>query len=306
MQLLTREDNGGEVKSKGLSIEKVAESSSPPLEAVSSILGPYPIPTDKPLCPVNIHRMQLVPFIKSNSIDQTTRGSRAAESPTPYGKGPVISYLDALTRNLKLPKQNISPLKVNTLLPLISNYIPHDTSHNTQNSLGIVPHHKQQSTPKSPNDLVHVCILPAIPEINTNIDDKPKRKQRSIEKILGIPKSAKSKKGGRKSKQRNRILLSESKAAWSVTKILGIDYMGNDEEVLSRIMVTDEEAELSWIVLFRHIGAMWAGQDLRNLVASFSEKIDARSDMFSMEVLLGWLWAWIFDVWAICSWVSIW
>ena len=169
--------------------------------------------------------------------------------------------------NLKLPKQNISPQKVNTFLPLISNYIPHDISHNTQNSMGIVPRQKQQSTPKSPNDLVQVSILPAILEINTNLDDKPKRKQRSIEEILGIPKSVKSKRGGRKSKQRcvvfrsamaaaalsvsteginnrNKILLSESKAAWSVTKILGIDYMGNDEEVFSRIMVTDEEAEL--------------------------------------------------------------
>ena len=39
-------------------------------------------------------------------------------------------------------------------------------------------------------------------------------------------------------------MLSESKATWSVTKILGMDYMGNDDEVISRIMVTDEEAEL--------------------------------------------------------------
>ena len=43
---------------------------------------------------------------------------------------------------------------------------------------------------------------------------------------------------------RNKIVLNESKAAWSVTKILGTDYMGNDEEVISRIMVIDEEAEL--------------------------------------------------------------
>ena len=47
---------------------------------------------------------------------------------------------------------------------------------------------------------------------------------------------------------RNRIVLSESKAAWSVTKILGTDYMGTDEEVISRIMVTDEEAELRFVL----------------------------------------------------------
>ena len=48
---------------------------------------------------------------------------------------------------------------------------------------------------------------------------------------------------------RNKILISESKVAWSITKILGTDYMGNDEEVISRIMVTDEEAELRDILL---------------------------------------------------------
>ena len=48
---------------------------------------------------------------------------------------------------------------------------------------------------------------------------------------------------------RNKIFLSESKAAWSVTKILGTDFMGNDEEVISRIMVTDEEAKLRSVLL---------------------------------------------------------
>ena len=43
-------------------------------------------------------------------------------------------------------------------------------------------------------------------------------------------------------------MLSESKATWSVTKILGTDYMGNDDEVISRIIVTDKEAELRSIL----------------------------------------------------------
>ncbi|GFY93178.1 hypothetical protein Acr_08g0015740 [Actinidia rufa] len=63
---------------------------------------------------------------------------------------------------------------------------------------------------------------------------------------LGVPKEciAPTKVSTEGITNRNRILSSESKAAWSVTKILGTDYMGKDEEVISRIMVTDEEAEL--------------------------------------------------------------
>ncbi|KAG5525843.1 hypothetical protein RHGRI_032211 [Rhododendron griersonianum] len=44
---------------------------------------------------------------------------------------------------------------------------------------------------------------------------------------------------------RNRIVLNESQAVlWTVTKIMETDYLGNDEEVISKIMVTDEEEEL--------------------------------------------------------------
>ncbi|GFY93080.1 hypothetical protein Acr_08g0014760 [Actinidia rufa] len=279
---------------------------------------------------------------------------------------------------------------------------PHDISHNKQNSLGIVSPHKQQNTPKSLNDLVQASILPAIPEINTNLDDKPKRKQRSIEEIFGIPKSVKSKKGGRKSKQRcvvfrsdmaaaalsvstdginnrNRILLSESKAAWSVTKSwelitwgccklkfkeLGAGYSSLSHSVWCPYLGIELTRSLRLpaqrlctiflggamcIVISIFVCSVWAGQDLRNLVASNSEKIansqkantivqnlreifnyllgakkdwcwrggvaprisgqnssDARSAMFSMEFLLGWLWLWISDVWVVCSWVSNW
>lgn len=84
---------------------------------------------------------------------------------------------------------------------------------------------------------------------------------------MRIPKGCKKGKGGRRKKQkcvvfrsaidaaalsvssdginnRNRIILNESQAAWIVTKIVGTDYLGNDEEVISKIMVTGEEEEL--------------------------------------------------------------
>lgn len=41
-------------------------------------------------------------------------------------------------------------------------------------------------------------------------------------------------------RNRNRIILNEKEAAWTVTKIIGEDFMGNDEEVISRIMITDD------------------------------------------------------------------
>lgn len=43
---------------------------------------------------------------------------------------------------------------------------------------------------------------------------------------------------------KNGILLNELQAVWTVTKMVGTDYMGNDEEVISKFMVTDEEEEL--------------------------------------------------------------
>ncbi|GFZ10960.1 hypothetical protein Acr_22g0003580 [Actinidia rufa] len=64
---------------------------------------------------------------------------------------------------------------------------------------------------------------------------------------------------------RNKILISEEKAAWSLTRILGTDYVGNDEDVISRIMVTDEEAELGdvlvpqskYAAILRWCGVSW-------------------------------------------------
>ncbi|GFS31541.1 hypothetical protein Acr_00g0017960 [Actinidia rufa] len=152
--------------------------------------------------------MALVPFTRSSGCEHTTRGSRPRDYSSEKGRKASNSYLEALMSNLGLPKLSNDPTK-----------------------------------------------------------DKPKRKQRSIKDILGLPKHLKAKKSGRRGKQkcvvfrsvmaaaafsisiegitnRNRILIGEAKAAWSVTRILGTDYMGNDEDVISRIMVTDEEAEL--------------------------------------------------------------
>ncbi|GFZ09917.1 hypothetical protein Acr_21g0005160 [Actinidia rufa] len=117
-----------------------------------------------------------------------------------------------------------------------------------------------QSTSKSVNGGDTRSKIPLIEEVAEAInyplqgfdalDEKPKRKQRSVEDILGLSKPTMTKKGGRRGKQkcvvvrsamaaaalsvstegitnRNKILISESKAAWSVTKILGTDYMGS-------------------------------------------------------------------------------
>lgn len=48
-----------------------------------------------------------------------------------------------------------------------------------------------------------------------------------------------------------------------MTKIVGTDYLGNDEEVISKIMVTDEEEELR-ATLLAHSTA-WFGQGIQFL-----------------------------------------
>ncbi|KAI8526178.1 hypothetical protein RHMOL_Rhmol13G0288800 [Rhododendron molle] len=98
-----------------------------------------------------------------------------------------------------------------------------------------------------------------------------KKKQKTIEDLLGIPKeknTKNTKKGGGRKKQkcvvfraaaaaaalsvssedirnRNRLIrLDAAQAAWTVTKIIGPDYMGNEEEVVSKIMVMEEQDEV--------------------------------------------------------------
>ncbi|KAI8552656.1 hypothetical protein RHMOL_Rhmol06G0282900 [Rhododendron molle] len=98
-----------------------------------------------------------------------------------------------------------------------------------------------------------------------------KKKQKTIEDLLGIPKAKNTKntkKGGGRKKQkcvvfraaaaavalsvssedirnRNRLIrLDAAQAAWTVTKIIGADYTGNEEEVVSKIMVMEEQDEV--------------------------------------------------------------
>ncbi|XP_057487415.1 uncharacterized protein LOC130773499 isoform X1 [Actinidia eriantha] len=287
--------NGGDASPKFPLIEEVAESVNHPLEVVPSLLGPCPTKADETPCLVNINSMQLVPFTGSSGCEHTTRGSRLGDNSSEKGRGASNSYLEALMSNLGLPKLSNDPtklniltpltlpeylsngpqkimniathkkqinasLKINTIIPLIPNHIPH----NPGNSLLSTGPRK-----KPPNDPIQEPNLPSIPVM---IEEKPKRKQRSIEDILGLPKHIKTKKSGRRGKQkcvvfrsamaaaafsvsaegitnRNRILISEAKAAWNVTRILRTDYMGNDEDVISRIMVTDEEAELGDVLV---------------------------------------------------------
>ncbi|KAG5547642.1 hypothetical protein RHGRI_013364 [Rhododendron griersonianum] len=130
--------------------------------------------------------------------------------------------------------------------------------------------YKGRTTQKQNNKGSTLAVNPA-PVLDNNFKDvgKPmaKRKYKSVVEILGIPKTPRNKKGGRRSKQkcvvfhsaiaaaalsistdginnRNRILLNESQVVWTVTKIMETDYLGNDEEVINKIMVTDEEEDL--------------------------------------------------------------
>lgn len=84
-----------------------------------------------------------------------------------------------------------------------------------------------------------------------------KGKKNSVEELIGIPRS--EKKGKKKNsvvlraaiataalsvssdgiKNRNRIILDEEEAACTMSKIIGEDYMGEDEEVMSKFMVLD-------------------------------------------------------------------
>ncbi|KAI8535023.1 hypothetical protein RHMOL_Rhmol10G0142700 [Rhododendron molle] len=165
---------------------------------------------------VNFESMQLALFKDNNKVLEAIRCSRSLQQPCiPKGMGTVSSAVENLHHQNKAEKVSLS----NKLLVNI------DPSKETK---------------------------------------KTKRKVKSVEDILGIPKATGTRKGGRRRKQkcvvfhsalaaaallvsteginnRNRILLNESQAVWTVTKIMGADYFGNDEEVISSIMVTDEE-----------------------------------------------------------------
>lgn len=133
-----------------------------------------------------------------------------------------------------------------------------------ESSLCLVPYNKNLHHQNKAKRVVLSNKPPA------NIDPskkakKAKRKLKSVEDILRIPKATRTRKGGRRRIQkcvvfrsalavaalsvsteginnRSKILLNESQAVRTVTKIMGTDhYFGNGEEVISSIMVTDEE-----------------------------------------------------------------
>ena len=106
---------------------------------------------------------------------------------------------------------------------------------------------------------------------------KQKSKKKSMEDILGIPLSTISKRSGAKSKKerkrgrtrkrsscatlrsimaavslsvsisaegvanRNRLILDEAQAAWEIGKLLGMEYEGDEDEVVSKMVRMEEQ-----------------------------------------------------------------
>lgn len=90
-----------------------------------------------------------------------------------------------------------------------------------------------------------------------------RKKKKSINQILGLPKSFSNYNGGRKKQKcvlfrsavaaaamsattsgienRNRILLNEAQTIWSVNKIMGLGYDGDEDEVISRLMIMEAQ-----------------------------------------------------------------
>ncbi|KAG5547289.1 hypothetical protein RHGRI_013085 [Rhododendron griersonianum] len=106
---------------------------------------------------------------------------------------------------------------------------------------------KDMAAKRSSRPLEQSCIPQGRGTVSSAVEEakKPKRKVKSVEEILGIPQ-ARNRKGGKRRKQkcvvfrsalaaaalsvsteginnRNRILLNESHAMWTVTNILGMN-----------------------------------------------------------------------------------
>ena len=145
IQSTSKSVNGGDTRSKIPLIEEVAEAINYPLQEVPSMVGPSYTRADKTSCLVNINSMQLVPFTGSRGYEHTARSTRLGDLSPSKGKGAAISYLDALTSNLRLPKLCTTPLKVNTLIPPI----PEE-----KNNLSIVFHKKQVTWPLKVNTFI--------------------------------------------------------------------------------------------------------------------------------------------------------
>ncbi|KAI8525263.1 hypothetical protein RHMOL_Rhmol13G0217000 [Rhododendron molle] len=225
--------------------------------------------------------LQLIPFSGNINDKHAVRDSRGAEHACFLrGMGTVssmeVNNVHVQLLNLKVGHQNIigpsktlfHPITSFSLNPLVPNALSQGAGH--ESSLSIAPYNKTfQAKP------IDGSIEPSVPIVEDEVIPKesrrPKKKLKSVEDILGF-KPKPSRKGGRRSKQkcvvfrsaiaaaalsvsseginnRNRILLNEAQAVWSVTKIMETDYLGNDEEVISKIM--GEEGAmmiLSWNV----------------------------------------------------------
>ncbi|GFZ18405.1 hypothetical protein Acr_27g0001440 [Actinidia rufa] len=228
--------NGGNARPNLPLIEEVAESANYQLEKVPSLLGPYPTKVEKVSCLININSMQIVPFTGSSGYEHTTRGSRLSDYFPAKGRGAATPYLDALMSNLALPNLSVvtpkvntpippNPDQVNTLIPLIQNFI----HHNSEQSPSIVSRKKQVTTNATKDSTPPPCT-----EI---LDEKPKRKQRSIEDILGLSKSTKSKKGGRRGKQKCVVYRSATAAAALSVSSKGITNRNSRAESYPSILI---------------------------------------------------------------------
>ncbi|GFS37612.1 hypothetical protein Acr_00g0053050 [Actinidia rufa] len=111
VQSTNKSVNGSDTRSKIPLIEEVAEAINYPLQEVPSMVGPSHTKADKTSCLVNINSMQLVPFTGSRGYEHTTRSTRLGDLSPSKGNGAAISYLDALTSNLRLPKLCTAPLR---------------------------------------------------------------------------------------------------------------------------------------------------------------------------------------------------
>ncbi|KAI8561024.1 hypothetical protein RHMOL_Rhmol04G0303500 [Rhododendron molle] len=219
----------------------------------------------------NIGNMQLVSNINNDLA--APRKPRSIElacysdgrgTITTYGRG-TVSLLNEVTNSRFLFLLGGHQLSIGIPLDLASPY----NRYSNQSRVPTLPQNQVQSISITPfnDECIQTSSPPSVTDVITKEVCKPKRKQKSVEEILGIPKPSTKRKGGRRKKRkcvvfrsaiaaaalsvstegiinRNRILLNESQAAWTVTRIIGADYLGNDEEIMSKIMVTDEEDEL--------------------------------------------------------------
>ncbi|KAI8527605.1 hypothetical protein RHMOL_Rhmol12G0088300 [Rhododendron molle] len=108
-------------------------------------------------------------------------------------------------------------------------------------------------------DGIQLCVDLNAERKEVKNSEKREWKQKSIEQILDIPKT--KKKGGKRSKvvlfrfavaaaalpisfeRVSRTHLDEAQAIWEVNKIMGLSYMGDEKDVIRRIVIMEVEDE---------------------------------------------------------------